>query len=303
MNDAELAAVYFERFVNRTDIWFRQWIDPRGRCNYACIKPGSKRYEPISLDLIGRHLNGETTISLPAISIDHRSKWCCWDSDAADNSINGIEMVLEAIGFSPLRESVRKGRDGHLWLFFDRAISAADLIRFNAEVCRLAQVRNVRTLEFFPKSAAKLSQVRGPLGVHRKPEAENMRGWFEGVDRDLRTQLIWLKQLKPDAASRIENIVQALRLSDQQATRNTESSGANVRSSIANRVPILDLVPSELRHWNGHEWVARCPVCANEMHDRSGDNLRISADGSKFCCVYGGPAAVHSAQQIIRALL
>jgi hypothetical protein len=49
---------------------------------------------------------------------------------------------------------------------------------------------------------------------------------------------------------------------------------------------ILDYVA--VRRQVGRNWVARCPSCAAEGHDRSGDNLAISVEEPrKYCCWAG----------------
>jgi hypothetical protein len=37
--------------------------------------------------------------------------------------------------------------------------------------------------------SAGYSQVRGPLGINLKPEANGARGWFDGPEHNLKTQL------------------------------------------------------------------------------------------------------------------
>jgi hypothetical protein len=50
---------------------------------------------------------------------------------------------------------------------------------------------------------------------------------------------------------------------------------------------ILDHITTEL-HRMGHNNVTRCPSCAEEGHDRSGDNLSISIeDPRKYICWAG----------------
>ena len=49
---------------------------------------------------------------------------------------------------------------------------------------------------------------------------------------------------------------------------------------------ILDYV--EVRRQAGRNWVARCPSCAADGHDKSGDNLAIAVEEPrKYCCWAG----------------
>jgi hypothetical protein len=59
------------------------------------------------------------------------------------------------------------------------------------------------------------------------------------------------------------------------------------RHSVGQRFQILDHISTPLRTV-GHNNVTRCPSCAEEGHDRSGDNLAISIeDPRKYICWAG----------------
>jgi hypothetical protein len=72
------------------------------------------------------------------------------------------------------------------------------------------------------------------------------------------------------------------------------------RSNHNGQFSILDHVQARRQ---GGSMVAQCPLCAKEGHDAHEDNLTINSDGSKFCCVYGGPNQVHKVRQIMTCLL
>lgn len=304
MTHAELIQLYANRFINHREIWFEQWIDDTGKLQYPCRKPGRPYYRSPAQAVL-EHLQGKATASWPAINENGLSKWCAFDSDHENGHIPKVMSVLCTLGFTGLRESIRPGREGHLWLFFDEPVLASDLITFGAFVSGHAVVPmkapdSPNGVEFFPSYATKLSQLRGGLGVHRKPGANNMRGWFADCDeQDVIEQLRWLAVQPLNSSARVTNIVRAVRAYGAPVD---DSRTTPLRQSFNNeRQSLLDVIPEMERRWNGHDWVARCPCCATEGHDRKGDNLRINPDGS-FCCVYGGPGKTHSAKQIVEAL-
>ncbi len=292
--------LYINLFVNRTDVWFRQWIDSSGKCQYSCMKPETRGYEPVTPTLIEKHLSGEVTASWPATDSNGMSKWCCWDHDSADGSLLKIAAVLEGAGLHPLFEGRRPGRDGHLWLLFDRPVDANHLIRLNEEVMVHAGVP-IHQVEFFPKSATKSGQVRGPLGVHRKPEAANTRGWFEDAPKDVEHQLQWLAIQRPNNSCIITRLAHYLLARDYQAmVRPIQQATADRQYQQSfTAFSIFDYGSSSRKV--GHELAAPCPLCVREGHDKHGDNLRISHDG-KFNCVFGGPNEIHKVPDIIQAL-
>lgn len=311
LRDKQLIEVYRSRFVNRRDVWFRQWIDNQGRCQYAAMKPGSNRYEPVSASLIAAHLNGSVTISWPAVNEDGYSKWCCWDSDHASGHIARISDVLQRWGFTTLRESIRTDRDGHLWLFFDRVLPAEHLIRLNREVLHFAEVplksvANPNGVEFFPASSTRHSQVRGPLGIHRKPEAANIRGWFQGAEQDVRAQIAWLGSQPLASSERWERMARALLEADFEKQRSFKPKPRTERVRIKKRlVPIIQLAREaglELRS-QGSEYRTQCPCCADSGQDTHKDNLSIKRDGTVFACLEGGLGAGHSGKEIYAKLL
>jgi hypothetical protein len=293
----KLIQVYFNRFINRTDVYNYQWCD---QINYGYTAV----HGPVTLELIALHLGGQVTLSFPALSKESMCKWCCWDSDKSDGKLDRLQALLSQYGWIIVREGRREGRDGHLWLFFDDPVPAADLIRFAAVFQKAAGIASGQ-LEFFPKQskAPVGSSVRGPLGIHLKPGAKCVRGWFDDAPQDVIAQLEWLSLQVPNSAATFIKLAEELRLRELANRRLPARSNrrqASGQRGVNLNANILALVPETRRI--GQDFVAQCPLCAAEGHDLHKDNLRISADGKKFCCVYGGPGLVHIAPDIIRAL-
>ncbi len=238
-------------------------------------------------------------------AIDERchSKWLCFDSDTDDGDLDKLEIALKSWGLDVIREGRRPGRAGHMWILFDQPVKASKLIVLGNAMMSLAKVRPATAdyphgIELFPKSATALSQVRGPLGINRKPEANNCRGWFDGAELNIYTQLEWL------AVQPLNRAEDAIREDDKhkQIPKQTKPSlkRQHRKTGKFRRINILEYVDHRK---SGQGFIAQCPLCAIEGHDRHRDNLRITADGLKFCCVYGGPAQVHKTDDILNALL
>lgn len=293
--------IFTERLLNRTDIYFQQWRfrdQTVFRYGYRCIDPSRDGYLPLDAQRIQQHLNGSITLSTVALDDCGLSKWACWDSDHEDGALDKVEILLKQLGFFPLREAKRPGRDGHTWLFFDAPVPTSQLIRVDKEL--RAQVgKAAAAIEFFPKSSVRLSQVRMPLGINRKPEANGARGWFDLAPHSIPEQLKWFSAQPLNEAAKWQRIAQALDQIDQARLERSKQWRKPKANNFGEPVDIRKYV--EL-HQRGSELVGACPLCRAEGHDRHGDNLRASLDGQKFCCVYGGPAQVHRGAEIIRYL-
>lgn len=283
--------VFVRLFVNRLDCYFEQYRTADG-VGYACLKSGDERFLSIT-EAVARHFNGQLTLSLPAVSTDAMSKWCCFDSDDDRGELERVESLLLEFGFNPLRESKRTGRAGHSWLIFDAPVLALSLIRFGREILLHAGAEHI---EFFPKTATGHSQVRAPFGIHKKPSANNVRGWFDGAEQDINLQLGWLDAQPRSSAAAVNRIASALSIRDQQLKPKPRTYGTAYGGIRANSdFKILQFVDARR---NSKGYSAPCPLCRAEAHDRHGDNLQINADGSIFTCVFGGPGRVHRACDI-----
>lgn len=282
---------FYDRFVNRTDVWAKQYCSANS-FGYQYITPDKDDYSPLTLATIEKHLSGSLTLSLPTISADGMSKWCVWDSDQEDESIDSIFQYLKNLKLHPSREAKRPGRDGHLWLFFDTPISAANLLLFNSLVKNATKYSDC--VEFFPKSVNKLSQMRLPLGVHRKPEARRIIGWFEEAPKEISTQLKWLSIQGKDSSERICRLAAYWKEFQKPQQNNIRFKRLPVNNK--EELNLMDIVQPQKRV--GKDYAAPCPLCRIEGNDRHGDNLRLSSDGLRINCVFGGPNQVHKTVDI-----
>lgn len=311
MTPDELVAVYKNRFINRDDIWFKQYIDYRDGCaKYAKQGPdmdpngGWFRYEPVSPRLLRRHFKGRITCAWPAIDSKYCSKWLCFDSDTDDGDLDKLEQALNSWGVHTIREGRRPGRDGHLWVLFDKPVSAELLIILGNAMIRLAAVRPATKdyphgIELFPKSATGFSQVRGPLGVNLKPEAKGAYGLFDGVKHNVKAQLEWL------ATQTLNQAQDAVREAEKhrQKPKPNKTKPCRKRRYRVNGFTPVNILDYVSYRRVGNSLIAQCPVCAGEGHDEHKDNLHITLDGNKLCCWFGGePGKIHMRQDIINAL-
>ena len=308
--DDDLIAVYMDRFVNRTDIWGKQWVSfDRSRWGYAYQQPDMKtkggrfRYEPMTPVSVARVFRGELSCAWCAIDQNGCSRWLSFDSDIENGELDKLEAALRLWGLHVIREGRRPGRAGHLWVLFDKPVPVKQLIVLSNAMMKFAGVllkskQNPDGIERFPGSDTGLTQVRAPFSINLKPDAQGARGWFDGVQQDLQIQLQWL------ARQPLNRAEDAIREAEKHRPKRAPSAASRRlktrRSTGLTRLQILDHVDARSV---GSELVAQCPVCASEGHDQHRDNLRIKPDGSAFCCVYGGPNQVHQVCDIALELL
>jgi hypothetical protein len=145
-------------------------------------------------------------------------------------------------------------------------------------------------IEVFPKQdqipAAEFGNaIRGPLGVHR---AVGKRYWFYGADYTLEAQVAYLTRLRRITAEEMSGFVCGLRVPEEASNvakpiRRHYFSG----NPGSREFSILEHVSGEKRK-TGRNYFTRCPSCAQQGRDKSGDNLAISiADPRKYKCWAG----------------
>lgn len=294
---------FADLFSNRTDCFYEQI-------------PNQRRYRAIKTELekkhFEQHLSGEMTLALPALSLEGTSKWLAWDSDFNDGELQMVQDFLESEGWICLRESKRHDREGHLWLVLDTPISSEMARRFAAEVNERLKTKRLEVIPKQSKPGSMGSSLRLPLGINKKPGVWK-RGWFEGPSKNVQEQIEWLLNQPLNSAEQIELIAQELLERDRRRrdhrfiiTTTTSSSftAPFCRNSDYRKTDLLNsLPPTVSRRRCGNDWVLQCPVCEQEGHDKSKDNLRIKGDdGTVFACWYGGqPGKIHTARQILDA--
>lgn len=235
-----------KRFVNRNDLYYLQWANGHGYHPVA---------GPLSHDVIEDHLATKITIGLPALDREANCLWCCWDNDHENGNLARIEEVLRRLNLNPLRESIRPGREGHLWLFFDEKVSAIDLRKLDRFVRKSISSLSPDPLEFFPKSHIpnNANGVRMPFGLNRKTDACGATGWFEGAEKNVEAQLQWFLGQQLDSSMRINALARRLpSLQSESLASSYEMVEDTPRSEI-----FADLNPER----KGEYYVSDCPGC------------------------------------------
>jgi hypothetical protein len=144
-------------------------------------------------------------------------------------------------------------------------------------------------IEIFPKHDTLKpggygNAIRGPLGIHR---GAGRRFWFYGADEGIEAQMRYLNSLSKLTPEHLAQLIVGKALPPQLAPPEP-MAGPEMRRRVGGReFRILDHISTPL-HMVGHNNVTRCPSCAAEGNDRSGDNLSISIeDPRKYICWAG----------------
>ncbi len=272
----DLIETFADRFINHASAYYQQWIYGESY-GYRAI------YQSPRTEVVVSHLKGDITISVPGLDEHNNGRWICFDSDKEDGSLDKLENFLLQHDWHVIREGRRPGRDGHLWIILDSAIAGQYLFDLAKAMIRLAGLSSA-DIEIFPKQpqASKLaSGVRLPLGIHRKPGANNCRGLFECcAAKDIQSQLSWLARQEVNEAETAIKLAELHAPIELPPIRSVRKN----RNGNHERINILDFITVRRI---GKELAGQCPLCASEGHDKSEDNLRITNDGTKFACMYG----------------
>ena len=185
----ESIEILADRFINHTGAYYQQWTNGT-QYGYKAI------YQAPKAEIIASHMQGNITIAAPALDENNSGRWICFDSDTENGSLDMLDIFLRGWHWHTIREARRSCRDGHLWLLFDSPVAGEHLHNLANAFLELAGLSHT-DIEVFPKQvkANKLANgVRLPLGIHRKPGANNCRGLFDISEKDIHSQLTWLIQ-------------------------------------------------------------------------------------------------------------
>jgi hypothetical protein len=299
----DIVGRYFELFVNRRAYTVQSSTPDSDKMRCYYYRP--KGRVSLSSSTLRSHLEGRTTIGLYAINpATQRCKWVAIDADYSNalEDLLKLQWELRQDGVEAALEKSRRG--GHLWIFTEQPLLARDCRVYIHSLARRLKVpvkgallgtgspTRVTTLadgiEVFPKQdqipAAEFGNaIRGPLGIHR---GAGKRYWFYGADYTLEAQLDYLRRLKRITEEEMCRFLAGIRVPVQAppiVTRHFVPSGNPNRREFS----ILDHVTGRKRR-TGRNYFTRCPSCARQGCDQSGDNLAISiADPRKYKCWAG----------------
>lgn len=129
-------------FRGREDVYAVRWESRKGKSGYSpacanewnpllCSKPCAKcnnsRYIPLSEEVIRDHVLGKHTVGIYPLLQDET----CWflaadfDKDGWQEDARAFLGVCRDLDVAAALERSRSGRGGHVWVFFEEAISAA----------------------------------------------------------------------------------------------------------------------------------------------------------------------------------
>jgi hypothetical protein len=305
---ASTVADYFHLFVNRRAHTLQSNRPHPDSGRHYYYRPTDKTTgQGLSLtpDTIGRHLEGEITIGLYAINpVNQCSKWVAIDADYADALADLLRFgfCLKQDGVDSALEQSNRG--GHLWIFMAEPLPARDCRIFMCEVALRLSIpikvgRQREGIEIFPKHNTLKpgrygNAIRGPLGIHR---GAAQRFWFYGPAENIEAQMCYLNSLSKLTREHLARLIAGKAIPPQLALPEPNPESEMRRHSGGQGFRILDHISTPLRTV-GHNNVTRCPSCAEEGHDCSGDNLSISIeDPRKYICWAG------CTQEMIRAAL
>jgi hypothetical protein len=301
---ADIVARYSELFVNRLayTIQSPKPDKKKRRCYY--YRP--KEHQSLSRAILRNHLEGKITIGLYAINPEtQRCKWVAIDADYPDSlgDLLKLQWELRQDGVEAALEKSRRG--GHLWIFAERPLLATECRFYIHSIARRLKVPikgSVATsetssepsimvdgIEIFPKQDQLSSgefgnAIRGPLGVHR---ATGKRYWFYGADYTLEAQMAYLCRLKRITENDISRFVSGVAVAEKLLISAKSARRKFLPNPGRREFSILEHVTGKRRK-SGRNYFTRCPSCARQGHDRSGDNLAICiADPRKYRCWAG----------------
>ena len=294
---ANVVADYFHIFVNRRAYTLQSSRPHAESARHYYYRPKDKKTgQGLSLtpDIIRRHLEGDSTIGLYAINPTTQcSKWVAIDADYEDSLADLLKLSfhLKQDGVESALENSRRG--GHLWIFMAEPLPGRDCRLY---VCGLALRLNIPIkegrqagIEVFPKHDSLKpgrygNAIRGPLGIHR---GAGKRFWFDGACEDIEKQMCYLNSLPKMTRDQLARLIAGKPIPPQLVSPEPKAEPEMRKHAGGSEFRILDHINTKLRAV-GQNNVTRCPSCAEEGHDRSGDNLSISIeDPRKYICWAG----------------
>src|ERR1039458_525235 len=214
---ATVVVDYFRLFVNRRAYTLQSNRPHLESARHYYYRPKDKKNGQglsLTLDTIGRHLEGKITIGVYAINpVTQCSKWVAIDADYENALADLLKLrfYLRQDGVESAIENSHRG--GHLWIFLGEPLPARDCRIY---VCSLAlrvgiPIRRGKQdgIEIFPRQDALQpgrygSAIRGPLGIHR---GAGQRFWFTGVDEDIEKQMHYLNLLPKMTGDQLAQLI------------------------------------------------------------------------------------------------
>ena len=180
-NKNSLQDAFLRLFVNRPDVYAEQQPNKK----YLKIK------EPLTTEVIQRHLQGEITVGVYQLDGNNYVKWLCFDLDPGtlENPKETVRAIIQECVSKPdpktprfykkavlLEASRYPDASYHIWVFFEPVPVPAKVARWlGMKILEHANI-NPKLVEVFPKQTELTKDrpygnlVKLPLGLHRKAE-------------------------------------------------------------------------------------------------------------------------------------
>jgi len=300
-----LAARFVQLFVNRRayNIQSPKPHPETGRHYYFRPRKGKDgSLAVLTPAIVRQHLEGRVTIAIYAINPQtQRCKWVAIDADYEDalSDLLKLQWELKQDGVEAALEKSRRG--GHLWIFAQQPLLARDCRVYIYNLAKRLRVPVKASgladgIEVFPRQDRVEANefgnaLRAPLGVHR---GAAKRFWFYGADYSLVKQMAYLERLKPITEEELGGFVSGLTMPEEFERK----PKVELPPYDPNRREFRILDHVRVRRKLGRDYWTRCPSCAQQGRDRSGDNLAISIqDPRRYRCWAG------CTREMIRAAL
>jgi hypothetical protein len=293
----KVVAAYRELFVNRLAYTVQSSKPHQETGRHYYYRPRrNEQAVSLTLDTIRRHLEGKVTIGLYAVNPQtQRSKWVAIDADY-ENAIEDLlklQWELRQDGVEAALERSRRG--GHLWIFAQTPLLARDCRVYIYNLARRLKVpvkgaKLAEGIEVFPRQdtipAGEFGNaIRGPLGVH---QAVRKRFWFYSANYALEAQMAYLLRIRKISDQDLEGFIRGLKMPEEFEPKPKANQPLYRTGRSTNRPEFRILDHVIVKRKSGRNYWTRCPSCARQHHDRSGDNLAISvADPRKYKCWAG----------------
>jgi hypothetical protein len=310
----DIVTRYLELFINRRAYTIQSSTPDKEKRRCYYYRP--KKHPSLSRAILRNHLEAKITIGLYAINPEtQRCKWVAIDADYSDalSDLLKLQWELRQDGVDAALEKSRRG--GHLWIFTERPLLASDCRLYIHSIAGRLKVPVKGSIvpagtasatpcladgiEIFPKQDRLNpgefgNAIRGPLGVHR---ATGRRYWFYGADYTLQAQIAYLCRLKRITEDDISRFLSGVAVAEKVPVSAKPARRKFLPDADRREFLILEHVTGKRRK-SGRNYFTRCPSCARQGHDQSGDNLAISiADPRKYRCWAG------CTREMIRAAL
>jgi len=296
---AQVVQDYWRLFVNRRAYTLQSARPHPETGRHYYFRPSDKRTGAsleLTEDVIRRHLQGEVTLGLYAINPDNQCcKWVAIDADYK-NALEDLLKLQYRLGQGGVQSALEMSRrGGHLWIFLATPLLAKECRIYIHDVALRLGVpvkgSGLREgIEIFPKHdriepGGFGNAIRGPLGIHR---GATRRFWFYGADYGVEAQILYLNGLRKFTEHELQAFIAGKDGPKQENAPRSRIGGSTFRRAAAGRSEFRILEHVGPVRKVGRNYVTRCPSCAEAGHDRTGDNLAILIEDTRFYCCWAG---------------